>query len=56
MFIFYKTYFEGEDVVTQFPLKRKGTWENEWVMWSSGGGSGGGTVGGGGSSGSGNGS
>lgn len=55
MFIFYKSYFEGEEMVTGFPLRGKELEEDERVMSSSssGGGSGGGTGGGGGSSGNG---
>lgn len=43
MFIFYKLYFEGEEMAPDFPLRGKEDGENERAMSSSGGGSGGGT-------------
>lgn len=45
MFIFYKLYFEGEEMAPVFPLRGKEDGENGWAMSSSGGGSGGGTGG-----------
>jgi hypothetical protein len=44
VFIFYKLYFEGEEMAPDFPLRGKEDGENERAMSSSGGGSGGGTA------------
>jgi hypothetical protein len=39
VFIFYKSYFEGEEMAPDFPLRGKEDGENERAMSSSGGGS-----------------